>query len=206
MSMGRGIFKRVFDVCFSSCVLICGAPLFLAISLTIRLSSPGPAFYASMRMGKGGKLIRCWKFRSMCLNADEKIEELIAKDPQLKEEWETYAKLKNDPRITPIGKWLRKTSLDELPQFWNVLKGDLSLVGPRPFLVQEVRSSLKDKAEKILSVRPGLTGIWQTSGRNKLTFLQRVSLEEAYVEKQSFALDLLLICKTIPIMLFARGL
>ncbi len=198
--------KRAFDIVFSSCVLLCGIPFFLGVALLIRYTSHGPAFYASMRMGKGEKLIRCWKFRSMCLNADEKLEGLLRKDPQLLQEWQCYAKLKNDPRITPIGKWLRKTSLDELPQFWNVLKGDLSIVGPRPFLVQEVRSSLKNKAHKILSVRPGLTGIWQTSGRNALTLQQRIDLEESYVEKQTFLLDLILIFKTIPIMLFAKGL
>lgn len=190
---------------FSAVVLSLGSPIYLAIALLIRISSPGPAFYACTRVGRGGKRIRCWKFRSMCIDAEKRLEELLASDPALRQEWEMYYKLKRDPRIFFVGKLLRKTSLDELPQFWNVLKGDLSVVGPRPITEEEVTKYLKEKAAKILSVRPGITGLWQTSGRNLLTFDERIKLEEEYVDRQSFALDCLLVFKTVPAVLFPKG-
>jgi exopolysaccharide production protein ExoY len=199
------MIKRGFDILFSSLVLLLGAPLFIILIFLVKSSSRGPAFYASLRMGKKGKLIKCWKYRSMSRDAEKKIAELLSQDPQLKVEWERYAKLKNDPRITPLGKWLRKHSLDELPQFWNVLKGDLSLVGPRPYLVEEVRCTLRDDAEKILSVRPGLTGLWQISGRNELSFEERIALEKSYIDKRSLLFDLSLLWKTIPVFLFSKG-
>ncbi len=163
-------------------------------------------------MGQYGKLIECWKFRTMCLNADEKLHQILQTCPELNEEWKKYFKLKNDPRLTPIGKFLRKSSLDELPQIWNVLKGDLSVVGPRPIAIEnrekaqeEIRHHFGDKTEKILSVKPGLTCIWQIKGRNLLTFQQRILLEEKYVDSQSFGLDLFIILKTIPIVFFPKG-
>ncbi len=141
----------------------------------------------------------------MCENADQKLPEILKKNPELKREWEAYFKLKKDPRVNRLGKFLRKTSLDELPQFWNALKGDLSIVGPRPVTEKEVETYFKEKAAKILSVRPGLTGIWQTSGRNLLTFEERVRLEESYIDRQSIKLDLLIIFKTIPKLFFVKG-
>ena len=138
-------------------------------------------------------------------DADLRLKELLAKDPALKAEWDLNHKLKNDPRITPIGRFIRKTSLDELPQFLNVLKGDLSVVGPRPVVQTEVVKHLKEKAPKILSIRPGLTGIWQVSGRSNTTYLERLSLDEQYVDTHNFWLDLKLIAKTIPAMLASRG-
>lgn len=204
-SVRHNFLKRAFDVLFSAVVLSLGSPIYLAIALLIRISSPGPAFYACTRVGRGGKRIRCWKFRSMCIDAEKRLEELLASDPALRQEWEMYYKLKRDPRIFFVGKLLRKTSLDELPQFWNVLKGDLSVVGPRPITEEEVTKYLKEKAAKILSVRPGITGLWQTSGRNLLTFDERIKLEEEYVDRQSFALDCLLVFKTVPAVLFPKG-
>lgn len=180
-------------------------PLGIVIGILIKLSSPGPVFYTSKRVGKGGQMIECWKFRTMCLGAEEKLKKILAENPQLKKEWDAYFKLKDDPRINAIGKFLRKTSLDELPQFWNVLRGDLSVVGPRPVTQEEVQKYFRDKAGKILSVRPGLTGIWQTSGRNLLTFEERIRLEELYIDRQSLLLDLRIICKTIPHLFFAKG-
>lgn len=141
----------------------------------------------------------------MFIDADLRLRQLLQSDPALKEEWENYRKLKDDPRITNIGKWLRKTSLDELPQFWNVIKGDLSVVGPRPVTEEEIKKYYGDKAEKILSIRPGITGLWQTSGRNLLSFEERLVLEVNYVDHRSFLLDLKLICKTIPAILFSKG-
>ena len=133
------------------------------------------------------------------------MKHLLEQNPKLKQEWTTYYKLKNDPRIYTVGKFLRKTSLDELPQFWNVLKGDLSVVGPRPVTREEVQKYFQEKATKILSVKPGLTGIWQTSGRNLLTFDERIVLEETYIDQQSFALDLKIICKTVAHLFCAKG-
>lgn len=197
--------KRMFDIFFSLCILILFSPLYFLIALLIKFSSSGPIFYLSPRVGKEGKIFQCYKFRTMRMHADEVLSSLLKKDPQLKEEWETFRKLKNDPRITPIGKYLRKTSLDELPQFWNVFKGDLSVVGPRPVSEEEINNWIKEKAPKILSVRPGITGLWQTSGRSALSLAERVRLEEAYIDNQSFFFDLLLICKTIPMVLFPKG-
>ena len=141
----------------------------------------------------------------MCENAEQKLKEILAQNPKLKQEWKTYYKLKSDPRIHGVGKFLRKTSLDEFPQFWNVLRGDLSVVGPRPVTEEEVRKYFREKAAKILSVKPGLTGIWQISGRNLLTFDQRVQLEETYVEQQSMILDIKIIFKTVFHLFAAKG-
>jgi undecaprenyl-phosphate galactose phosphotransferase len=138
-------------------------------------------------------------------DADKKLQEILQQNPKLQEEWNTYFKLKDDPRVTSIGKFLRKTSLDEFPQFWNVFRGDLSVVGPRPVTEEEIKKYFGEKASKILSVRPGLTGIWQTSGRSLITFEERVQLEESYIDKQSLGLDLVIICKTIPAMFFTKG-
>ncbi len=197
--------KRLFDVVFSFGALFFFLPWGILIALAIKLTSPGKVFYKCRRVGKAGEIIECWKFRTMHVGAEEKLQEMLASSPELKEEWELFYKLKDDPRVSPVGKFLRKTSLDELPQFWNVLKGDLSVVGPRPVTEEEVRKYFRDKAEKILSVRPGLTGIWQTSGRNLLTFDERIQLEEQYIEKQSFFLDLGIIFKTITHIFFAKG-
>lgn len=204
--------KRAFDICFSLSVLIIGSPIYLLLILLVFCTSPGPIFYGGLRMGKNGKLIKCWKFRTMCTDAEARLQRMLDENPRFREEWEKYFKLKDDPRLTPIGKFLRKTSLDELPQFWNVLTGDLSVVGPRPIAIEhpedaerEIRKHFGDKTEKILSVKPGLTCIWQTRGRNLLTFEERILLEEKYVESQSFLLDLALIAKTIPVILLSKG-
>ena len=141
----------------------------------------------------------------MCQDADKKLQEILRQNPQLKQEWDTYYKLKDDPRVSEIGKILRKTSLDELPQFWNVLVGDLSVVGPRPVTEEEIQKYFGEKASKILSVRPGLTGIWQISGRSLLTFEERIRLEESYIEMQSLIFDLKIIFKTIPMIFISRG-
>ena len=196
--------KRIFDLLFSISLLTLGLPIYFLVALLVKCTSPGPVFYKGLRMGQHGKLIECWKFRTMCLNAEEKLQHILKTHPALNEEWKKYFKLKNDPRLTPIGKFLRKSSLDELPQIWNVLKGDLSVVGPRPIAIEhkeaaleEIRCHFGDKTDKILSVKPGLTCIWQIKGRNLLTFQERILLEEKYVDTQSFGLDLFIILKTI---------
>jgi len=197
--------KRIFDIFFSFFALTLGAPFFLICALAVKLSSRGPIFYAHPRVGCKGKSFGCLKFRTMYLNADAKLQPLLASDPVLMQEWKTYFKLKEDPRITPIGKFLRKTSLDELPQIWNVFKGDMSVVGPRPLTEHEVVHYLKEKAPKILSVRPGLTTLWIIQGRNRLSLEARIELEEYYVSNRTFWLDCKLIIQTLLLMIFPKG-
>jgi len=197
--------KRLFDICFSLGVLVIGLPVFLLISVIIFINSPGPVFFKQKRVGRGGKAIKCYKFRTMSINAEERLNEILKSDPLKAKEYQKFRKLKDDPRVFSFGKYLRKTSLDELPQFFNVLIGDLSVVGPRPAFFKEVEEFYGNKAHKILSVRPGITGIWQTSGRNFLSFLERVELDEVYVDSQSFKKDLFLILKTIPMLFSSKG-
>ena len=198
--------KRGFDILFSALCLFIGFPVFFLIGLFIFVISPGKVIYSHERIGRGGKPFRCYKFRSMYVDADQRLKEILASNPPLRKEWEKNYKLKNDPRVTPFGSFLRKTSLDELPQFWNVLKGDLSVVGPRPVVKEEVEKYMCIKACKILSIRPGLTGPWQVSGRSDIKCYQtRIQLDEYYVDNLSFLLDVKLIIKTIPAMLFSKG-
>ncbi len=198
--------KRGFDILFSFLCLSIGAPVYLIIAFFIFVTSPGKVIYSHERIGRGGKPFRCYKFRSMYANADQRLKYILAATPQLKEEWEKNYKLKKDPRITPFGAFLRKTSLDEIPQFWNVLKGDLSVVGPRPVVKDELNKYYQIKAYKILSIRPGLTGIWQVSGRSNIqSYDTRIQMDEFYVDHHSFLLDMKLIAKTIPAMLFSKG-
>jgi undecaprenyl-phosphate galactose phosphotransferase len=205
--------KRIFDILFSLFILILLSPIYLIISLIILFSSSGPVFYSSSRIGRGGKVIKCVKFRTMYKEADTLLHRLLSQNNELKKEWEKYQKLKNDPRITSIGIFLRKTSLDELPQFINVLKGDLSIVGPRPFTLigpkdnfrQEIKKYLGDKTEKILSMRPGITGLWQISGRSEISIKERLLIEEKYIDNQTFWMDLYLIFKTVPKIFFPKG-
>jgi len=197
--------KRFFDILFSLLILILGTPFFLLLAIAIKLTSRGPVFYKQERVGRGGKLFRCYKFRTMVPDAEACRQRLVEANPELHDEWSRNRKLKNDPRITLLGAFLRKTSLDELPQFWNVLKGDLSVVGPRPVVVDEVIEHFGSKAEKILSVRPGITGLWQVSGRSNITYPKRLQLDEQYVDDFSMILDLKLIARTIPAILFPDG-
>jgi exopolysaccharide production protein ExoY len=207
------ISKRFFDILFSLSVLVIGSPIFLCIGLAIKLTSKGPIFYPSKRVKKDLKLFNCWKFRTMYIDADERLEHILASCPEKAKEWELFYKLKEDPRITKIGAFLRKTSLDEIPQFFNVLKGDLSVVGPRPMalmkkgqsMLEELKCYLGEEAETILSIQPGITGLWQTAGRNSLTLKERAKYELEYVKKRNFWLDLRLILKTIPAMVNAKG-
>ncbi|MGZ3633894.1 MAG: sugar transferase [Parachlamydiaceae bacterium] len=197
--------KRLFDILFSLLILTIGLPIFILIGIAIKLTSRGPIFYSHERIGRGGKPFPCYKFRTMYSDANDRLQELLHSQQSLKEEWESSFKLKNDPRVTPLGSFLRKTSLDELPQFWNVIRGDLSVVGPRPVVQQEIQKHFGEKAPVILSVRPGLTGIWQVSGRSDTAYSMRIELDEKYVDTQTLLLDLKLIAKTIPAMIFSRG-
>lgn len=196
--------KRVFDICLSMLLLILFSPLMLLIAALIKATSKGSIFYGGTRLGLHGKPFSCWKFRTMSPHAESILDRHLQTTPRALQEWNTYKKLKKDPRITFVGRLLRKTSLDELPQLWNALRGDLSLVGPRPYLPEEVGELLKEKAPTILSVRPGMTGLWQVSGRSNLPFQERIRLDQEYIRLQSWRFDFLLLCKTIPVVLFLR--
>lgn len=197
--------KRIFDVTFSFLILLLALPLVLCLCFLISVSLRGNPLYAHQRIGRGGKPFRCYKFRTMYKDADLRLQHLLETDPSIREEWQKNYKLQHDPRITPVGRVLRKFSLDELPQFFNVLKGDLSVVGPRPVIEEEVRQHLGPKAAKILSIRPGITGIWQVSGRSNTSYSRRVQLDEQYVDSHSLFLDIKLILKTLPAVMLSRG-
>ncbi len=195
------LFKRLLDIAGSLVLLILLSPLFALIMLIIHYGSPGPVFYKQTRVGRWGKLFTMWKFRSMYIDADVRLRELMAQNEMA---GGVLFKMKNDPRITPIGRFIRKASIDELPQLWNVLKGDMSLVGPRPALPSEVdQYSLGDRRR--LEVIPGITCIWQVSGRSNIPFPQQVQLDVEYIHSQSLWLDLKLLFKTIPAVLLSRG-
>lgn len=174
------------------------------ISVMIRLDSVGPVVIGLPRVGRGGRLFRQWKFRTMTTDADERLHELLATDPARREEWECTRKLHDDPRLTRVGRLLRRTSLDELPQMFNVLVGEMSLIGPRPIAPDEV-DRYGSKLPLYLTVRPGLTGLWQVSGRSDLTYPQRVALDTHYVLNWSIKLDLLIVFRTVWIVLTGRG-
>lgn len=197
--------KRIFDIAFSAAALVFGAPLFLFLACLIRVTSRGPVLFSQERIGRGGVPFRCYKFRTMYEDAQTRLEEILCHDPIRKAEWLSQRKLKKDPRVTPLGRLLRRTSLDELPQFWNVFKGDLSVVGPRAVVYDEVIQFMGSRSRKILSIRPGLTGLWQVSGRSDTTYAERVALDCTYIDTRTFTGDLRLILRTIPVMLGARG-
>ncbi|PNW55955.1 UNVERIFIED_CONTAM: galactosyl-1-phosphate transferase [Euhalothece sp. KZN 001] len=197
------ILKRLFDIAFSSVVLVIGSPLYLLLAILIKISSPGPIFYIQERIGKNYKAFRCIKFRTMVKNADALMERLLLEYPELEQEYQENFKLKEDPRVTPIGKFLRYTSLDELPQFWNVLKGDMSVVGPRPLVPEELYKYGRHIG-KILTIRPGITGLWQVSGRNDIPYERRVNMDVYYVNFRNWLLDFWVIIKTIGVMLFPQ--
>lgn len=188
------IVKRIFDIIVSGLSIIILSPIFLLIVVLIKLDSKGKAFYKHKRIGKNGEYIYLYKFRSMYSDSKERLEELL-KDPEIRKEWEENYKLDNDPRITKIGNILRKTSLDELPQLLNIFNGDMSIVGPRPVIEDELEKYGSNK-EKFLSVTPGLTGWWACNGRSCTSYEDRMKLELYYVDNRSIILDLKVIVKT----------
>jgi Undecaprenyl-phosphate galactose phosphotransferase WbaP len=196
--------KRMFDVV---AVIVGGLfvlPLVAAIAVAIKLTARGPVFYKHQRIGRHGKTFFAWKFRSMFPDADKLLVDYLKEHPELREEWERTMKLKNDPRVTPVGRILRRTSLDELPQLWNVLRGEMSLVGPRPIVRDEVAmyADIFDLYQKVL---PGITGIWQVSGRNDTTYASRLMLDASYVRNWSIWLDLCILAKTIVVVVRRDG-
>lgn len=203
--MGTKIMKRVLDIICAILGLIVLIPITIIVWLGNMLSKDnGPVFYVQKRIGKDGKLFRLYKYRTMIVGADKELRRHLKENPDAAEEYEKYKKLKDDPRITKFGTILRKTSLDEFPQFINVLKGEMSIVGPRPYLLKE-KKDMGEYYEKIIKCKPGLTCIWQVSGRSNLSFEERLKLDMEYIENQSLALDLKLILKTFTKIFKSEG-
>jgi lipopolysaccharide/colanic/teichoic acid biosynthesis glycosyltransferase len=192
------------DFALALCCLMMLSPLFVVIAVVIKLQDGGPILFTQNRLGKQGRLFRCHKFRSMRTGAERELAAVLAADPGLRREWEACHKLQEDPRVTAFGRFLRRSSLDELPQLFNVLRGEMSLVGPRPIVEAEI-----DRYGRwyryYIAVRPGLTGIWQVSGRNDTTYRQRVAMDRLYVRSCSFRSYFLILYKTVPAILTRRG-
>lgn len=193
--------KRFMDVILATIALVVLSPIFLIIAIAIKIESKGPVFFKHTRIGKNGKIIKLYKFRSMVINAEELIKSFTPE--QMKEYKENY-KLTNDPRITKIGKFLRKTSLDELPQLLNIIKGDLSIIGPRPVVTDELKK-YGANTEKFLSVTPGLTGYWAANGRSCTTYKQRMQMELYYIDNLSLKMDVKVFFKTIEAVIKREG-
>jgi len=200
------VVKRLIDILggLVGCVLLVPITVAVYIARKVLKEDDGPMFYEHLRYGKDGKKFRIYKFRSMCIDADKKLKEYLEQNEETKKEFEENHKLKDDPRITKLGKFIRKTSIDELPQFINVLKGDMSLIGPRPIVDGEIEKYGENK-DKFLSVRPGLTGYWAANGRSDITYDERMKMELYYVDNISFKLDVQIFFKTIISVIKKEG-
>jgi Undecaprenyl-phosphate galactose phosphotransferase WbaP len=196
--------KRIMDIALSATFGIIAIPITGITAFLIKVDSPGPVFYKQTRIGYDAKPFDVWKFRTMVQNADQILEQYLKKHPELRAEWEADHKIKNDPRITRFGKILRKTSLDELPQLWNVLIGEMSIIGPRPIVASEIKK-YGESFELYKQVKPGLTGLWQVSGRNNTTYEERVYYDGYYVQNWSPWLDIYILIKTIWVVLSRDG-
>lgn len=201
---GADAMKRAVDICGAIVGIILFGPLMALIAILLTLTERGGAIFAHERIGRGGKPFRCLKFRTMAPDAQERLAALLDADPAARAEWERDQKLKDDPRITPLGAFLRRTSLDELPQFFNVLRGEMSLVGPRPIVADEIRR-YGDRFPLYARCRPGITGIWQVSGRNDTSYAFRVRLDAYYAENQRLSLDVLIMLKTFSVVISGDG-
>ena len=202
--LNGNFYKRMFDIVFALSVLTIFSPMYLILMILVALNSQGPIFYIQKRIGKNHQPFNCIKFRTMVNNADKVLETIMQDSDQVRQEFQESFKLKHDPRITKVGRFLRLTSLDELPQFWNVLKGEMSVVGPRP-LVPEELSKYGRKINTVLQIKPGITGLWQVSGRNDIPYPKRVQIDVYYAKSHSWLLDLWIIYKTIGVVLFPRN-
>jgi exopolysaccharide production protein ExoY len=197
--------KRLLDVALGTVLLIALLPFMASIALVLLLVSGWPVFYGAERMGRQGRPFRMWKFRTMKRNASEALQEWEATHPELVTEYERNFKLKDDPRVTALGRFLRKSSLDELPQLWNVMRGEMSMVGPRPVVAKELASYGED-AGRFLSVRPGITGRWQVDGRNSVTYPDRVWVELAYCRSVTLPGDLAILARTLLTLIRHNGI
>jgi len=200
----KDYFKRIFDLTLCLLFLPFAAPILLLLMVLIKLDSKGPAIFKSERIGLGGERIFIYKLRTMQVNAQEILEKLLSQNSALKEEWDKSHKLKKDPRITRMGNFIRVFSLDELPQFFNVLKGDMSFVGPRPMLIEE-RAKYGQNLKDYQKNKPGITGLWQISGRNDSDYNSRIHFVKEYNETCSFALDSKVLLRTLPAVLLKKG-
>jgi len=199
-----GKVKRAMDIAGALLFFTIFLPLYLAVAVGVRLTSRGPIFYTQERIGLHGRSFRFYKFRSMVENSEEVFNSFLDSDHEARAQWERYQKLDRDPRITWFGQFIRRTSLDELPQFWNVLRGDMSIVGPRPCMPKQ-KNLYGPHWGAYCAVRPGLTGLWQVSGRNRLTYGERVQLDAKYVEDWSFWLDIRILFRTISVVVTGSG-
>ena len=199
-----GVSKRVFDFVAASAALLLFSPLFLLIAALVKFSDGGRVFYGHRRVGHNGRSFSCLKFRTMREDADRILQEYLRNNPAAYEEWRTTRKLQNDPRVTVVGSVLRKLSLDELPQLINIVRGEMSVVGPRP-VVEEELELYEVAAQFYLQSRPGLTGLWQVSGRNDVSYASRVALDSHYVQNWSLMNDLIIVGRTVPAVCLSRG-
>jgi lipopolysaccharide/colanic/teichoic acid biosynthesis glycosyltransferase len=203
-SRSSDIVKRLFDIIFSLSVLVLCAPIYLVLAGSIACTSSGSIFYIQERVGKNYQHFGCIKFRTMIPNADLVLTEMMAQSEDLRQEFAENFKLKEDPRITKIGKFLRITNLDEFPQFINVLKGEMSVVGPRPLVPEEIER-YGTAIDRVLTIRPGITGLWQVSGRNDIPYAQRIRIDVSYVKRRNFWLDLRIVLKTILLTVMTKN-
>lgn len=195
---------RLCDILVSLTAIVFFAPLLTVLAIAVFVSDPGPIFFGHKRIGRDGRTFRCFKFRSMVVDADKRLAEILARDPVARNEWQLAHKLSNDPRITAIGGLLRRSSLDELPQLFNVLRGEMSLVGPRPIVVEEAWHYGR-YLQHYLAIKPGVTGLWQVSGRSNTSYRRRVALDVAWCRSRSVTLYWKIILRTIPAVLLANG-
>jgi Undecaprenyl-phosphate galactose phosphotransferase WbaP len=194
----------VFESAGTLPLLVLLSPLFLVVALLVRLSSRGPVLFRQRRIGRGRRLFDCLKFRTMYQDSEQRLTDMLAGDEQVRVEWLKYARITNDPRVTPIGRLLRRSSLDELPQLWNVLRGEMAWVGPRPYLPVE-SDRIGDSLDTIVRVRPGMTGLWQVSGRTSLPFTERLTLDEYYIRNWSLWMDFSILLRTLRAVVSGRG-
>lgn len=204
-NQGSCFIKSLFDFTLTAVGTVAISPLLAYIAYRIKKEDPGPIFFSHTRIGKDGKPFPCYKFRSMVVNSKEMLEKHLAENPEAKAEWEREFKLKNDPRITPIGQVLRKSSLDELPQIFNVLKGEMSLVGPRPVVQEELDKYYGEAVKEYTSVKPGITGLWQVSGRSDVDYPERVAMDVEYVRTRNLWKDVVILYKTFDVVLNKKG-
>ena len=198
------VIKRAFDLLFTVCGGLCILPFLLVIAVMVAFDNKGNVIFAHRRIGRGGKEFKCYKFQTMIPNAQEALEKYLAENPEARKEWEESFKLTNDPRVTKLGNILRKTSLDEMPQLWNVIKGDMSLVGPRPIVAKEIER-YGEYFREYAMVTPGITGMWQASGRSDTTYEERVEMDTWYVRNWSVWIDLMYLFKTVKIVFTGKG-
>ena len=196
--------SRFLDIMIAAVALLVFAPLLTVVIIAICVSDPGPIFFAHKRLGQNGKVFGCLKFRSMVVDAQQRLERLLTINPAARAEWERDHKLRDDPRITSIGSFLRRSSLDELPQLWNVLVGDMSIVGPRP-IVSDERVRYGRYYDEYCAVRPGITGLWQVSGRNDVSYRRRVACDVVYTRRKSLRIDFYIMMMTVPAVLKTKG-